>query len=218
MRRMLSGLAVLALGSLAGTSVQAQACQGLNSPSNLQLSGGITSGAKEFDAGVALGKSTGVFVGVSGNYFKFNDDHGGGHSIGGTGTLGYQVSAGSNKKLALCPVAQVGFSSGPNDDDVSESNILASGGLSIGIPVSSSGSKMSFIPTASLSFEWDHIKVTDKATDESASNSETEAVIAAGVGFVFSPTFALRPLVSIGTHSGSNAVFSITASIGFGKK
>lgn len=215
MRRMLSGLAVLALGTLAGTSVQAQACQGLNSPSNLQLSGGIASGVKEFGAGVAFGKSTGVFVGVGGHYDKFSGD---GHDIGADGTIGYQIAAGSNKKLAVCPVGQVGFFSGPNDDQVKNSGIDASGGLSIGIPVSSKGSKMSFIPTASVSFQWEHDKFTDKATDLSESGSTSEAVLAGGVGFVFSPTFALRPLVSIGTRSGSSALFSVTASIGFGKK
>lgn len=207
MRRMLSGLAGLALGTIASTSVQAQACQGLNSPSNFQLSAGITSGAKEFGAAVMFGKSTGVFAGVGGEYTKFNGE-GAGNSKGGIGTVGYQVGVGEAKKLALCPVVTLGIFSG--------SVFEGTGGLSIGIPVSSSGSKMKFIPTAAVALVYDHFKSTGTCTG-CGSNSTTSGKFSGGVGFIFSPSFALRPMVSIGTETGSSAFFSVTASIGFGK-
>lgn len=209
MRRMLSGLAVLTLGTIAGTSVQAQVCQGLGSPSNLQLSAGIESGAKEVGAAVMFGKSTGVFAGVGGEYTKFNGD-GAGNSKGVKGTVGYQVGVGEAKKLALCPVATLGFFSG--------SNVQGTGGVSIGIPVSSSGSKMKFVPTASVALVYNHYKGTsDTECTGCGGGSTTSGEISGGVGFLFSPSFALRPLVSIGTRSGSTALFSLTASIGFGK-
>jgi len=215
---MLSGLAVLALGTVASTTVEAQACQGLNSPTNLQLSAGAGSGFKEFGAGLAFGKSTGVFAGVGGHYTKFNHDAG--HSIGADGTLGYQVSAGSGNKLAVCPVATLGFSSGPNFGDEKFTDIDASGGLSIGIPVKSSGSKMSFIPTASLALIYDRTKVTFSGTGTGQSGTSTDGLglLSGGVGILFSPSFALRPMFHIPFATpGSKASFDLTASIGFGK-
>lgn len=209
MRRMLSGLAVLALGTVASTTLEAQACLGLNSPTNLQLSAAAGNHAKEFGANLHFGKATGVFFGVGGHYTSFDDDAG--NAKGVTGTIGAQMGGGAEKKAAFCPIAQVGFSSGPEilGDDVS--NITVAGGLSAGIPVAAS-SDFTIIPTASI------MVVYDRAKFAGDSNSDGYGILSGGAGFVISPRFVLKPFVNVPIgREGSDPVFGIVASIGFGK-
>lgn len=213
MRRMLSGLAALALGAVASSNLAAQTCLGLNSPTNLQLSAAVGNHAKEFGADVNFGKSTGAFFGVGGHYTSFDDDAG--NSKGAHGTIGLQLGAGSEKKLAVCPIAQVGFSSGPTLGTVKLSDIEVAGGLSVGIPVAA-GSNFTIIPTASLFAIYDRAKA--KTGSVSATSTDGFGVLSGGVGLMFSPRFVLQPSVSIPIGlEGSDPTFGIIASIGFGK-
>jgi hypothetical protein len=209
MRRMLSGLAVLALGTVASNTLEAQACLGLNSPTNLQLSAAAGNNAKEFGANLHFGKATGVFFGVGGHYTSF-DDVGtidGGSAKGVTGTIGAQMGAGGEKKPAFCPIAQVGYTSFDGD----ASSVSAAGGLSAGIPVAAS-SDFTIIPTASLVLVYERFSVSGN------SNSDGYGILSGGAGFMISPRFVLKPFVDIPIGlEGSDPVFGVVASIGFGK-
>lgn len=212
MRRMLSGLAVLALGTVAG-SLEAQTCIGLNSPSNLQLSAATGNHAKEFGANVHFGKSTGVFFGLGGHYTSF-DDVGtidGGSMKGVTGTIGAQMG-GADKKASFCPIGQVGYGSG--DNDTSELNFV--GGLAVGIPVAAS-SDFQIIPTAAIYAVYNRFKIGGQGTG-SGTATDAYGVLAGGVGFMISPRFVLKPEIRYPIFlEGSDPTFGIVASIGFGK-
>jgi hypothetical protein len=216
MRRTLSGFAVLALSAVAVSALEAQTCLGLNSPTNVQVNVAIPDGAKEFGARAHFGKSTGVFFGIGAHYTSF-DDVGtvdGGSFKGVTGTIGTQMGGG-DKKPAFCPIGTVGYGSG--DTDTSE--LLATAGLSVGIPVAAGGD-FTIIPTASLSAVYSRFKVGGQGTG-SGTFTDGFGLFTAGIGFMISPRFVLRPEVSrpvIGTGGADNDfTFGITASIGVGK-
>lgn len=217
MRRMLSGLAGLALATVASSTLEAQTCLGLNSPTNVQVSAAVPDGAKEFGARVHIGKPTGVFFGIGAHYTSF-DDVGtvdGGSFKGVTGTIGSQMGGG-DKKVSFCPIGQVGYGSGGNDT----SELSASAGLSFGIPVAAGGD-FTIIPTASLSAVYSRLKFGGQGTGGGTTFTDGFGLLTAGVGFMISPRFVLRPEVSrpiIGTGGADNDfTFGITASIGVGK-
>lgn len=209
MRRMLSGLAVLALGTVASTTLEAQTCLGLNSPTNLQLSAATGNSSKDFGANLHFGKATGVFFGVGGHYTSF-DDVGtidGGSAKGVTGTIGAQMGASAEKKTAFCPIAQLGYTSFDGD----ASSVIAAGGLSAGIPVAAS-SDFTIIPTASIMLVYDRFSVNGD------SDSDGYGVLSGGVGFMISPRFVLKPFIDLYLGlEGSDPRFGLVASIGFGK-
>ena len=213
MRRMLSGVAALMLGTAVGSTLDAQACLGLNSPTNLQLSAEAGNSAKQFGLDLHFGKSTGVFFGVGGHYTDFDDTDA--NAKGATGTLGFQLGGGGEKKAAFCPIAQVGFSSGPDFGTIETSNIAAAGGLSVGIPLAA-GSDFTLIPTGSLSFVYDRIKV--KSGGVSATDSDGYGILSGGVGFLVSPRFVLKPFVNVPIGlDGADPTFGIVVSFGLGK-
>jgi hypothetical protein len=217
MRRMLSGVAVLMVGAAIGSTLEAQTCQGLNPPTNIQVSAFVPDGAKEFGAKAHFGKATGVFFGIGGHYTSF-DDVGtvdGGSFKGVTGTIGAQMGGG-DKKPSFCPIATVGYGTG--DGDTSE--IVGTAGLSVGIPVAAGGD-FTLIPTAALTAVYSRFKVGGTGPGTGTFKDGT-GVISAGVGFMISPRFVLKPEVSraiIGLPDGFDAdfVFGITASLGIGK-
>lgn len=216
MRRMLSGVAVLMLGTAVGSTLDAQACMGLNSPTNLQFGAEVGNDAKAFGVNVNFGKATGVFFGVGGTYTSL--DHDLGNIKGVAGTIGWSVGAGSEKKLAVCPNASLGYSSGPNDilgTGIDLSTISATGGLSVGLPVAA-GSDFTLIPTASF----DLVYASVKAKNATSSETESDAfgLLSGGVGFLISPRFLIKPFISIPVAlDNSDPSFGIILSIGLGK-
>ncbi len=213
MRRMLSGVAVLMLGTAMGSTLDAQACLGLNSPTNLQLSAETGNSAKQFGLDLHFGKSTGVFFGVGGHYIDFDDTDA--NAKGATGTLGFQLGGGGEKKVAFCPIAQVGFSTGPDLGIVEISNIAAAGGLSVGIPVAASAD-FTIIPTASIMVVYNRAKVETGTLSDTSTDGY--GILSGGAGFLISPRFVLKPFVNIPIGlDNADPTFGIVASIGFGK-
>ena len=213
MRRMLSAVAALMLGTAVGSTLDAQACLGLNSPTNIQLSAEAGNSAKQFGLDLHFGKSTGVFFGVGGHYTDFDDTDA--NAKGATGTLGFQLGGGGEKKAAFCPIAQVGFSSGPDFGTVEISNIAAAGGLSVGIPVAA-GDDFTIIPTASIMVVYNRAKVETGTLSDTSTDGY--GILSGGAGFMISPRFVLKPFVNIPIGlDNADPTFGIVVSFGLGK-
>jgi hypothetical protein len=195
----------------------AQACLGLASlasrPTNLTATALITDGAKGLDARFGFGSSI-AFGGVSAQVIDFDNVDGTAKGIGIDGGLSYL--AGASRNVSVCPVGTLGYTSNPDIGSTSSSTTAGTAGIAIGAAIGSTSS-ISFIPFGSLQAAYARYEV--ESGNNSGSNSDTYGLLGAGLSLVLSPSFLIRPSVSIPLGlDGSDPTYGIGLSFGFGSR
>ena len=210
----------LALPLMLGGKAAAQTCVGMPSFSSgrMQVAASTTfaDGANTFGGTFGYGVpknfygkagiATTSYDGLDGSSFDLN--------LGG----GYQMPLKSSRTSELCPVANLSLASGPNDiggTGIDMSSRTLSFGAAFGTQVGNS-QQMQILPNAS--FQFANTRLTMDDGTDSASGSESYALLTLGTGFVFNSRYSLNPSVSfpIG-FEGSDASFSLAGAIHFGR-
>ena len=218
MRRAL--LLSLALPFMLGSKAAAQACVGMPSFSTGRMqvaaAGTFADGASTFGGtfGYGVPKSFYGKAGVGTTSYDAFDGSSFDFSVGG----GYQVPLHASRSAELCPVANLSFGSGPNDLGglgIDMSSRTFSLGAAVGTEVGNS-TQMQILPNASFQFANTRLEIDDGT--ESASGSESYALLTLGTGFVFNSRYSLNPSISIPMGlEGSDMSFAIAGAINFGR-
>lgn len=212
--------AIGAVIGLLGPSVAgAQLCLGKPSlgvaPVSLELGFSGSSYAKGVGGRFGFGSQT-LFGGLSIGYVKASDIEL--HWTPGAADIGYVVPLGAAKKVQLCPVAEVGYTYGPNDEAGSSylkaSDTFGSAGLAIGGEVEVSPG-FHVVPNAQLSYGAVRSKVTINGRTDVLNFSGAD--LGAGISLLFSRVFALSLGASlpVAQDGEDDPVFSVGFTIGF---
>jgi hypothetical protein len=115
-------------------------------------------------------------------------------------------------------VASLSIGSGPNDvlgTDVDMSTRTFAFGAAMGAHVGNNP-QLQIVPTASFQFANTRVSMDD-GTD-SASGSESYAMLTLGTGFVFNSRYSLNPSISLPIgFEGRDASFGLAGAIHFGR-
>ncbi len=222
-------LLLVIVGGLAAlpTAATGQVCSGFASfaPGPFQVFGSaaFNDKAKSFGGGFAFG-GAGAFGQLSIGTTSVDNVDGSSFNFGGG--AGYQISLDKRSVVHLCPIASVGFSSGPNDIDVFGDGSLVLDlsetdfefGVALGAVASRSG-QTQIIPAGSLALVSATFKAKDQVSGASDSQSETFGLLGLGLGFVFNQVFTLRPGVAIPFGlEGASTTFVVALSMNFGQR
>jgi hypothetical protein len=217
MRRIL--ILSLAFPLYLSTQAAAQTCAGMPafSSGKMQLSGGaqFANGANSFGGNFAYGTPR-SFYGKAGIGTTSYDPYDGSSfdlNLGG----GYQIPLHASRTAELCPVASLGLSSGPND--VLGSGVdLSSRTFAIGASVGAllgRNPQLRFVPNGAFQLANTRASVDDGTN--SASDSQSYALLTLGTGFVFNSRFSLNPSVSVPIGlEGADASFGLMGAMNFG--
>lgn len=212
MRRII--LLSLALPLLLGSKAAAQACLGMPSfataPMQVAGSANFGDGASAFGATFGYGVPNGLYGKAGVGTTSYDGVDASSFDFGVSG--GYQIKLASSKKTELCPVASLGFGSGPNDvvGDIDMSSRTFAFGMAGGTSVGRNP-RLLILPNASFQFANTRIEIDDVA------GSESYGLLTLGTGFVFNSRFSVNPSISIPVGlDGSDASFGLAGAINFG--
>ncbi|GMV10253.1 MAG: hypothetical protein AMXMBFR55_19870 [Gemmatimonadota bacterium] len=214
-------LAAFAASLLPLAGAQAQACLGLSSlatnSTNLTVGGLFTSGAKAIDARFGLGSSI-AFGGVSAQLRDIDHVDGTAKSVAIDGGLSYMV--GTRKNVAVCPVGTLGYVNYPDVEvlggSYGSSETYGTAGIAIGSEVGTS-STLRLIPFAALQAAYTRFTVDVAGGTES--DTETFGILSGGLSFVLTPTFLIRPHISLpfGVED-ADPTYGVGFSFAFGRR
>jgi hypothetical protein len=198
----------------------AQTCTGMPSFSAGQMQ--VTAGGAFEDGASSFGGTFGYgvpksFYGKAGLGTTSYDGFDGSSLDFGLGG-GYQIPLQSSRAMEVCPVASLSIGSGPNDvlgTDVDMSTRTFAFGAAMGAHVGNNP-QLQIVPTASFQFANTRVSMDD-GTD-SASGSESYAMLTLGTGFVFNSRYSLNPSISLPIgFEGRDASFGLAGAIHFGR-
>ena len=214
---------ILAAATLAGATValpaalQAQACLGNASftAGKVRVGGDVTFGDDVTTIGpnLAFGGRQGPFAGVSLDVIDVDRLDDNGLRVGVNG--GWQIPLGEGtrrnpSRAQLCPVAALGFMSGPDIGPIDVSGTDLSAGFAVGAPFTLSP-EVELVPFGGLSVLWARTTVEDR------SESDTGGRLDLGAGFVFSRRFTARVGVAVPLgFDGADSRFGLGFGINFG--
>ncbi|MES2521334.1 MAG: hypothetical protein V4617_01460 [Gemmatimonadota bacterium] len=216
--------AVAALSVTASASAAAQTCLGLPDLTVTRASLGaeiqFPKDAKSYSGRLGVNSQT-AFGGLSVGYITLDDDLDeldvNATTVGGD--IGLERHIGTNKRIHVCPVASLAYTSGPNIDalDLKSSTIQGGLGVAFGgsIPMTPT---VSFVPFARAGLLVQRTKF-EVVGEDSDTESETGGLLGLGASFRFNDIFAITPsvLIPVG-FDDSDAVFSLGATIGFRRR
>jgi TonB family protein len=214
--------AVLALlvTLLHSTPATAQVCRGYGSfdgrPFQLSARGQFNAHAKSYGATLAVG-GAGLFGDL--DVARTDLDIQASSSVFGV-SAGYQGSLNKGGTAQLCPVARLGFVTGPqniNGTGIDYSETDFSFGLDAGVIATSTTQQLEVVPTASLAIAAAHANYSRGSASLPNSQSLSYAVVGLGVGFVFGQEVTVTPSVfrPIGL-SGASTSFAIAVAFHLG--
>jgi hypothetical protein len=216
MRRII--LLSLAIPLLLGSKAAAQACLGMPSfaTAPMQVAGGaqFSDGASAFSGSFGYGVANGLYGKAAVGTTSYDAVDGSSFDFGVTG--GYQIKLKPSQKSELCPVASLGFGSGPNDigGDIDMSSRTFSFGAAAGTSVGHNP-RMLILPNASFQFANTRTELEDATS--SIAGSESYGLLTLGTGFVFNSRFSVNPTISIPVGlDGADAAFGLSGAIQFG--
>ena len=160
----------------------------------------------------AWGHQNGSFLGASISHVSYEGVDPTGLRFGGN--AGYEMRFEAMPKLRLCPVADLGYTHGPNEDPVSTSTIDYAFGAAAGTVIDA-GESMAIVPSAGLAWAGARVKVDNGTTDLTVSDSWLQARLAAGI--VINRTFTIAPTYTIPFEDGAENTFGFVASYNFGR-
>lgn len=214
-------IAAVILAALTVTDSYAQTCEGRPSfevaPFQLSARGAFNDDANSFLAGASYG-GRGVFGGVGVGVVSFDELDGSGLSL--SAGAGYEASLDSKGLAYICPLASIGYLSGPKDIfgsgiDYSETDFAF--GLTVGV-VAADQEKFRLVPTTGVGFNVAKGKLKDDFGD-SISETETFGLIELGVGFIFSQIATFKPFVAIPVGLDEASVtIALTAAVNLGRR
>ena len=188
----------LALPFYLTAQAAAQTCVGMPSFSSgqMQLAGGgqFADGVSSFGGTFGYGTPKALYgkAGVGTTSYDSFDGSSFDFNVGG----GYQIPLHTSRTAELCPVANLSIGSGPKDvlgtgTDISSRTLAF--GASVGALLGRNP-QLRILPNASFQFANTHATVDDGTN--SASDSESYALLSLGTGFVFNSRFSLNPSIS----------------------
>lgn len=212
-------LSVLAVLALTGLTAEAQVCAGAPSfasgPTQVNVMGEFTSDAQTFGGGVGFGapRDSGPLGFVSVGVTNVSDLDATATTF--SGTFVYELAADQARRVFVCPGVGIGYSSGPDVDDVDISIFQWTAGAQVGVLATESGS-VGVVPTFGLRIA--RARVTAKFLGVDESVSETFGIANIGVGLIFNKNMALTPAVAIPfSLEGGDAIFVVSFSVNFGR-
>jgi hypothetical protein len=219
---MKKGYLLVAFGSLLTlpvSSAQGQACIGLASlatrPMNLLVSAEFTDGAKAFTGRFGFGSSI-AFGGIRGSIVDYDDIDGTAKVIGADGGLSFIT--GAQRNISFCPIVGLSYTNYPDIEILGNSYGSSStdGEAGIALGATLDAGTMSLIPFGSLRGVYSRFDVDVPNSD---SESDTYGILSAGLSFVLSDAFLIRPIINIPLGlEGSDPSYGVGVSIGFGSR
>lgn len=209
--------AVVAMSTTAASVAAAQTCIGRPDLTVMRSSLGATvqlaDDVTAYSGRVGVNSNT-SFGGLSIGTVSFDGADDNATTFGAD--LGVERHFGSSQGVHVCPILALSFQNGP---DVGNTERSAFGGsLSAAFGASfPMTEEVSFVPFASVGVLSQRFTV--ERNDDEDSNTETGGQLGVGASFRFNSTFALTPsvVVPIGID-GADTVFSLGATLGFGRR
>lgn len=199
----IAGVAILTTGAAA------QVCQGdlsfRGSSRHLGAAVGMTDNATSFGAGLAVGHSKGWYGGGSLGMSTY--DNNGGNSIGLGGGIGYAMPMANKSKWQMCPGGSLSLGFGPNSDVLGVSTHRSSQTMALGVSLGTAApmsKTVNLLPFFSASVA--HTRVAAKSNGATNSASDNYLLLGMGVGFQFSPSLVVRPVLSLAAGVDNNIV------------
>ena len=195
----------------------AQACLGLTSlathPTNLTASVEFTDGAKSFSARFGFGSSI-AFGGLSGQIIDYDDFDGTSKGIGVDGGLSFL--SGAQRNVTFCPVASLSYTSHPDLGIADFSSTDGSAGLALGATLNA-GATMKVIPFGVLQGVYSRFSYDSDVA--SGSDSDTYGILSAGLSFVLTDAFLVRPIANFPLGlEGADPTYGVGVSFAFGRR
>lgn len=211
----------LALLALLSAPVAAQTCLGLASYSDgpLQVNGNswLASEASSFGAGVAYGRPSSVFGGLTIGTTSNEAVEGSSLDLGAT--LGYQIPLGKAARFHLCPVASFGVGIGPTNtfnSGVDRSTTTVSAGMAVASSLVA-GPRVKVVPTLGLAYGYRRTKAENTAGASLFEITENYARVQLGIGLVLNSNISIRPGMDIPLGLGdSDPIIGMTVGYNFG--
>lgn len=208
-------LSTLALGALfAASTASAQVCQGDLSfrgrPTHITGAFGVTENTTDFGGGVMFGHPQGLFGGGSVGLLDYDALNGNSIVLGGG--IGYAMPVGNRSVWQVCPGATLGLGFGPSVNVGAASEHFSSqtftAGASIGraLPVNKDFTLLPF-GSAALGHTSTHLSNVGSASD-------TYLLLGFGAGLQFSPSWVIKPAISVaaGADLIDDTTFSLSLS------
>jgi hypothetical protein len=209
-------LIVTALVAGVATSAEAQICAGTAPFTAGHMRVGAAAdfpeGYKTYGGEFAWGHQSGAYVGASLGRMSIDNTDLSALRFGAN--AGYEMSFASMPKLRMCPIASLGYTSGPNEDPAKSSMLDYAFGGAVGT-VLPAGDNIAIVPSAGLAFTGARAKTETGTTSVEVSDSWLQARLAAGI--VINRTLTIAPTVTLPFEDGRDAVFGFAASYNFGR-
>jgi hypothetical protein len=199
--------------AMTATVAAAQVCQGdlsfRNSSTHVGGNLGITDNSTSFGGGVTFGHRQGWYSGAGVSMSSYDGIDG--NTIGVNGGLGYAMPLQAKSKWQVCPGGTLSLGFGPSFDVGGTSVKMSSQALSMGASFGTAlplTKKVNLLPFGSVGVG--HTRVSVKSNGNSASESETYALLGAGAGFQLTPSLVLRPALTfaVGADLSDDTLFS----------
>lgn len=199
--------------AMTATVAAAQVCQGdlsfRNSSTHVAGNLGMSDNSTSFGGGVTFGHRQGWYTGAGVSTSSYDGIDG--NRIGVHGALGYAMPLQAKSKWQVCPGGTLSLGFGPSIDVGGNSVKTSSQALSMGasfgtaLPLSK---KVNLLPFGSVGVG--HTRLSVNSNGNSASESETYALLGAGAGFQLTPSLVLRPALTfaVGADLSDDTLFS----------
>ncbi len=202
---------------LVATDASAQTCLGSPSyaegPFQASVVAALTDGAQGFGGGFAVG-SEDYFGGVNVGYTNASDLDSTATSFGMIG--GASVALSDRDRIFACPVASLGYTSGPDIGAVDVSLVSFRAGGRMGLVAAQSGS-IAVVPTFGLDLAYD--RVTTQFAGVDVSGDDTYAIARAGLGIVYNRTIAFVSTLGVPLGlDGSDPEFTFAVTFNLGSR
>jgi hypothetical protein len=203
--------------ALVASAAGAQVCQGSLSfrgrPTHVEGALGVSDNTTAFGGGLTYGHARGLYGGGSLGLMNYDQINGSSFVLGGG--VGYAMPLADRSDWQLCPSGTLSLGFGPSQDlggtTVHLSQQTFSLGASVGraLPLNKS---VTLLPFGSVALG--HTSAHASANGASASQSDSYLLLGFGAGFQFSPSFVLRPALSVaaGADIIDDTIFSLGVS------
>jgi hypothetical protein len=208
-------LTAIAGVALVASSARAQVCQGDLSfrgrTTHVAGAFGVSSNTTNFGGGLVFGHTEGVFGGGSLGFTDYDQLNGSSLVLGGG--IGYAMPIGNRSPWQVCPGATLGLGFGPSintglggSEHFSSQTFTAGASIGRVLPVNKDFSLLPFGSAA--------IGHTSQRVSNVGSASDTYLLLGFGAGLQFSPSWVIRPSISVaaGADIIDDTVFGLSLS------
>ena len=209
-------------GSAAGVALfasaaAAQVCQGdlsfRGSSNHIAGAFGVSSNTTSLGGGMMFGHAAGLYGGGSLGFTDYSGLNGSGLVLGGA--IGYSMPLQARSAWQLCPSGTLSLDFGPSQNIAGTTAHFSSQTFTAGASVGRSlplNKDITLLPFGSAAIG--HTSVHTSAGGQTASAGDSYLLLGFGAGFQFSPSFVVRPAISVaaGADIIDDTVFSLGVS------